>query len=813
MCVYVYSLCHLLSETENKNAKLGRFEDQSLAKLYLEALETGEEEPNTIRVIVVGHKGAGKTTLVRKLLGKPTLDESHESTEGIEIHVHKCKAIEDGSWIPVPESDRNDPWMKRIALNSSSVSSDSDAQSMEVDAKNTNTTTLPIAVENLSNSSKSKPFSFEQEDEDKIFISTSCEYKRSNSSQLSILSDEDLLEFKTALEKGEVNKNKTINIWDFAGQNIFYATHQLFLSSEAVYLLVVDLSKDLNTEIHEEQGTALRNVSDFCEFWINSIYTFAATERGPPPIMLVGTHSDYFDNNEARTACDELFDGIMTSSDRSRKFITGDCENDNLDILDETESLRKAIVKISRYQAMKIPKRWIPLEKELMLLKEGKVKYLPIEEVQILNTKSNKPLETMKDLKAFLTYHHNMGGLVYFNETGLSDWVVLDPKWIIDAFSSIITTTSFFEKRRDRRPDSAWKKLNTTAKVDEIYVFEQIWKPIPELYENRKWLLQVMQKLHMIARLHSFDDKTNQLTEQNEFIIPSFLANRRCNNSDIDDIYKLEKGTDMLSFHLKKTLVSRIIYYHLVATAIQRWQPYEKRRNKHLLFDSIAVFQLDAAHVGLLERCSESINIIVKNICNQRVDANLCDKFRRCTETVLKTKLKFSSAGKDSPYRIKVKCGKKQDPNDEIIYYDFEDLKTCEQFDCLECQSHMIRCDDVMRQWFSSEDWVYGFSKHLSNESKEICVKDEDLLDLANSIEDGWELLGICLGFTSQQIYKIGYDSNQHMPLCIFNMLQKCLKSEIGLSWGHLISAIDKASHRGLTVNSDSLKDCLENLQ
>ena len=109
LSIFHLAYYHLLAETENKDENLGRFEDPLLAKLYLEALETGEEESNTIRVIVVGHKGAGKTTLVRKLLGKANLEESHESTEGIEIHVHKCEVNEDGSWIPVPESDRNDP--------------------------------------------------------------------------------------------------------------------------------------------------------------------------------------------------------------------------------------------------------------------------------------------------------------------------------------------------------------------------------------------------------------------------------------------------------------------------------------------------------------------------------------------------------------------------------------------------------------------------------------------------------------------------------------------------------------------------------
>ncbi|CAG2200020.1 LRRK2 [Mytilus edulis] len=40
--------------------------------------------------------------------------------------------------------------------------------------------------------------------------------------------------------------------WDFAGQKEFYATHQTFLSANAVYLLVVDISKDFTTKTYNK---------------------------------------------------------------------------------------------------------------------------------------------------------------------------------------------------------------------------------------------------------------------------------------------------------------------------------------------------------------------------------------------------------------------------------------------------------------------------------------------------------------------------------------------------------------------------------
>ncbi|CAC5372593.1 TTN [Mytilus coruscus] len=40
--------------------------------------------------------------------------------------------------------------------------------------------------------------------------------------------------------------------WDFAGQKEFYATHQTFLSTNAIYLLVVDISKDFASKTHQD---------------------------------------------------------------------------------------------------------------------------------------------------------------------------------------------------------------------------------------------------------------------------------------------------------------------------------------------------------------------------------------------------------------------------------------------------------------------------------------------------------------------------------------------------------------------------------
>ena len=43
-----------------------------------------------------------------------------------------------------------------------------------------------------------------------------------------------------------------IDVWDFAGQIIYYTTHQMYLSGRSVYFLVFNMSKPLDGSVQEE---------------------------------------------------------------------------------------------------------------------------------------------------------------------------------------------------------------------------------------------------------------------------------------------------------------------------------------------------------------------------------------------------------------------------------------------------------------------------------------------------------------------------------------------------------------------------------
>ena len=113
-------------------------------------------------------------------------------------------------------------------------------------------------------------------------------------------------------------KEVILSVWDFAGQNLYYASHSVFLSHRAVYVLVHNLSKDLSAEAkpcanHETRKIELKNPTnqthlDILLSWLVSVHCIRPTRDEAskvwegkeekclpylrPPVFVVGTHAD-----------------------------------------------------------------------------------------------------------------------------------------------------------------------------------------------------------------------------------------------------------------------------------------------------------------------------------------------------------------------------------------------------------------------------------------------------------------------------------------------------------------------------------------
>ena len=116
------------------------------------------------------------------------------------------------------------------------------------------------------------------------------------------------------LEDHVKTKETSFTLWDFAGQQLYYASYPVFLSPRAVYVLVYNLSKDLNASaeprvkqgIHDivlDKQNSETNLESLLS-WLASIHCIRPAADKPgnnqqdkrsylrPPVFIVGTHAD-----------------------------------------------------------------------------------------------------------------------------------------------------------------------------------------------------------------------------------------------------------------------------------------------------------------------------------------------------------------------------------------------------------------------------------------------------------------------------------------------------------------------------------------
>ena len=106
----------------------------------------------------------------------------------------------------------------------------------------------------------------------------------------------------------------TLDLWDFAGQHLYYASHPVFLSPRAMYILVHNLSKPLNSlaqpcvrqgthDVFLENSNKETNLENLLS-WLVTLHSIKPTGEGVdnnsegmlpylrPPVFIVGTHAD-----------------------------------------------------------------------------------------------------------------------------------------------------------------------------------------------------------------------------------------------------------------------------------------------------------------------------------------------------------------------------------------------------------------------------------------------------------------------------------------------------------------------------------------
>lgn len=305
--------------------------------------------------------------------------------------------------------------------------------------------------------------------------------------QIGQLDKEDLPEVKT--------EDLKLQAWDFGGQEIFYATHQFFLSDEAVYVLawtdkenvVAYKEKDKDILPFDEQWRS-------CEYWLENIRLRATNS----PVLMVQTHSDVIQNKCSSDPDWEKspYNAIPINFSAAKDF--GLMELKSL----LTNGLNTAIPMLGQ----EFPRSY---ENVIQLIQQLKQEQPSITHSDFLQLCNQAGIQEGGE-QTLLEYLVKSGVVVHFNKPLLKEVIYIDPNWLTQQVYLLINNDLRARKGRidqaylDRLlPSSDYDDKKRAQFVELLKSFELIFEPKGEsFYIAPQYLPERLdsteQKLHNI---------------------------------------------------------------------------------------------------------------------------------------------------------------------------------------------------------------------------------------------------------------------------------------------------------------------------
>ena len=354
---------------------------------------------------------------------------------------------------------------------------------------------------------------------------------------------DDKLMFGALEEEEDPTKRKfAMSIWDYGGQEVFYALHHVFLTEFGVYCVVFDMSRLVDPSATDETRSSSL---DLLQFWLRSIQMHASSA----PVFIFGTHKDMVSSTEEHLKINSLLkDSLRLASNRQ---VIAYSEKklwffpvDNKAGLNEDPVLRlvreQIISSVSEksYVTMEVPVSWIRVL-DLLLERRNDTPYLTLSEAADIALDAG----VTSKVSSILAFFHELGVLCYFDMSlDLRQLVVLDPQWLVNAFTKVIRDFELhqldlmtdLEFRREFASDL--ERLETRALVSESLLF-RLWKD--ETPSSRKFLLLLMKQMSLLCEWLSEDasDDEEQVAVSKLYLVPSLLdMNSKIATGHIPDV-------------------------------------------------------------------------------------------------------------------------------------------------------------------------------------------------------------------------------------------------------------------------------------
>ncbi|XP_062570291.1 uncharacterized protein LOC134232365 [Saccostrea cucullata] len=586
---------------------------------FLKLLQMEKSEICHAQGLILGCKGVGKTTLLKRLITEQSIRDiraSTKSTQSVEIHKTDATTLRDLN-LKTKETVTVDV----SSLKVTNVAKDNIKRAMKRKSQPISPN-FEIKMQRRQENPERK--SNCQTSANKTPIKTSTDVpalrgtlsSRNNSQKAEKNKDPNFLHLIPAITRKEADLFQTIDFYDFAGQYEYYATHHIYLRRSAFYILVMDMSRDFQDVVEDQRGDMMfRGWTNekYLKFWLQYIYAFSGDET--PSIILVATHAEnkseedieeYFMN--LRSKMGNLLENVRSEREFSVSF------DDNSNVNEIKDCIKKIAKEHSNWNRL-VPNIWSLFERKFIEIRKEK-KIMKIEDVEKLQ--DNFPTNTRLNRKGIifmLSFFHEIGRILYFDTENLRDSVFLDVNFLIDAFKRIITVRSSFNKTITRNFFTQWKLLQENGELSHR-LLDEIWKQKQSVtfLLHKVELLSYMKELCFITEV-KVNEESN--SERSILVVP-------CMNTVpfTPDFFNSYEKSSILCFQLPVS--SLHVFQRLVTHCANKLWPITIEKKRGCIYQNVVIFE--HRHRFIAIGCSNNtiqIQIFRRSPINAEVNVNI----------------------------------------------------------------------------------------------------------------------------------------------------------------------------------------------
>ena len=306
----------------------------------------------------------------------------------------------------------------------------------------------------------------------------------------------------------------TGRFWDFGGQEIMHASHQFFLSSRSIYVLVLDSRTDAKKEE-----------------WLKHIEKFGGNS---PTIIAINKIDENRNYDVERRTLNDKFPFIGNRFHKiscSKKEGLDGLAKELADLIPETEIFKT-----------KFSPTWAAVKEQLEreTAASNYIDQQRFEAICIENQVQDKAQQ-----KTLLNYLDDLGIALHFESLGLKNFYVLDPHWVTIGVYKIINSPSieggFFE-------DSMLEHILNVEQVKKMEYDPAKEKVLVYSDSEQQYLVKIMQEFELLFEY-----------EKGKFLVPDLLPKEPTMDYTFD-----ESDSEHIRFVLKydffpPTLMPRFI--------------------------------------------------------------------------------------------------------------------------------------------------------------------------------------------------------------------------------------------------------------